>query len=310
MRPNEAKAGMARPAGASTLPSSVRVDPRYGSLPLVGRAGVGVREPQYPGQTSPTLDPSPPGGGRRLRRLIGGAIAALACLATPALGGDRAGIGFIGYSDDYRYFAFEEFGTQDGSGFAYANLYVLDLTIDQWVKDTPVRKRIDEETSTIAAVRADARDAAQPILDRLNIAEPVDIIALNGDGVDSDNQTLRFGAPGDGMAAPDPTYELALANVDAALGMPECAEWGEADVTGFALTLTVDGESREVYRDDTVPKSRGCVRGYRLYGVVIPFDSYAAFAPDLTPGMVAIVSVYSMGFEGPDRRFIAVPLER
>src|SRR5690349_19845436 len=37
-----------------------------GSSPLTGEAGRGCREPRYSGETSPTLDPSPQGGGRRL----------------------------------------------------------------------------------------------------------------------------------------------------------------------------------------------------------------------------------------------------
>ncbi|HTN63206.1 MAG TPA: DUF2259 domain-containing protein [Devosia sp.] len=240
--------------------------------------------------------------------LLGGVLLA-GLLAVPVLAGDRAGIGFIGYSPDGRYFAFDEFGIQDGSGFAYANLYVMDATTDQWVKGTPVRVRHEDEASTIIDVRAEARDTAQETLDRLAIAEPVDILALNGDGAvaEADMQTLRFGKPGYGLAMPEQNYELRLATVTAKLEQKGCAEWSESDITGFALNLTTNGQTKEVYRDQTVPKSRGCPQGYRLYGVVAPFDSFATFGPDLVPGMVAIVSVYSTGFEGPDRRFIAVP---
>ncbi len=45
-------------------------------------------------------------------------LGAAACAAVPTLAGDRALIDVIGYSDDLRYLAFEEFGVQDGSGFA------------------------------------------------------------------------------------------------------------------------------------------------------------------------------------------------
>ena len=69
---------------------------------------------------------------------------------------------------------------------------------------------------------------------------------------------------------------------------------------GFALTL----DGIELTRDaNTIPKSRGCVMDYRLYAVVQPAD----FDGLQTPG-VAIISVFPYGFEGPDRRFIAVPL--
>jgi hypothetical protein len=69
----------------------------------------------------------------------------------------------IGYSVDGRYFAFEEFGIQDGSGFAYSNLFVIDLERDRWVPGTPVRRRGLDETERLFDVRAEAMAEAQPI---------------------------------------------------------------------------------------------------------------------------------------------------
>ncbi|GJD38132.1 MULTISPECIES: DUF2259 domain-containing protein [Methylobacterium] len=233
----------------------------------------------------------------------------LMLLALPASAGDRAGIGFIGYSNTGSYFAYEEFGIQDGSGFAYANLYVLDLNTKSRVEGTPFRQVIENETGSIASAVAGVRAKAKPILDKLDIGEPVDIAALNADGaLNTDMRKLRFGRPGDGMADPDQDYELVLSTIEDGIAPPKCAALGEEYVSGFALTLTVNGKAREVYRDTAVPESRGCPRGYRLYAVVRQYDGLVSFAPDMTPGMVAIVSVYSMGFEGPDRRFIAVPI--
>ena len=59
-------------------------------------------------------------------------LCALMLLATPAFAGDRALVDIIGYSENANYFAFEEFGIQDGSGFAYSNIYVVDLETDSW----------------------------------------------------------------------------------------------------------------------------------------------------------------------------------
>ena len=42
---------------------------------------------------------------------------------------------------------------------------------------------------------------------------------------------------------------------------------------------------------------------YRIYAVVMPADFGG-----LQNAGVAIISTYPFGFEGPDRRFIAVPL--
>jgi len=232
----------------------------------------------------------------------------LLTLATPALAGDRAGIDFLGYSDDFRYFAFEEFGIQDGSGFAYANVHLLDLGSDSWVKGAPIRVRVDDESVTLPQVRADARAQARPLLEQYAISGPVDILALHGDGaVDVDFSQLTAGWPGYGMSEPGQAFQLTLESFPAP-GDSACADYTDEPVAGFALRYSRDGASAELHRDASVPKSRGCALAYRLYGVVAPFDSFAAFNTDPTTGLVAIVSVYSLGFEGPDRRFIAVPL--
>jgi predicted secreted protein len=62
-----------------------------------------------------------------------------------ARAGDAAGREVIGFSPDGRYFAFEQYGVQDGSGFAYSDIMVIDATSDAWVVGTPVRKRADDE---------------------------------------------------------------------------------------------------------------------------------------------------------------------
>ena len=75
-----------------------------------------------------------------IRNAVKGATALLAvslAVATPALAGDRALIDFIGFSADARYLAFEEFGVQDGSGFPYSNIYILDLPADKWAGGSP-----------------------------------------------------------------------------------------------------------------------------------------------------------------------------
>ena len=71
---------------------------------------------------------------------------------------------------------------------------------------------------------------------------------------------------------------------------------------GYALSLHDGQNVTEAHRDEaTLPKSRGCPVAYRIYAVVSPFER--------ADPRVAIISSYPFGFEGPDRRFLAVPLE-
>lgn len=232
-----------------------------------------------------------------LALLAASGLGALTAGAT--LGGDRALADFIGYSDDGRYFAFEEYGVQDGSGFPYATIYVIDLAADRWVPGSPYRIRLESEDADVEAARDDAHEQAEPKLDELEIGGGVDIIALNGDGEPNDGRSLRYGRPGYGLDAPADLYELTLETFPA--DSPEnCETYLGERALGYALIR--DGE--DVYRDTgALPRSRGCPLGYRIHAVVAPPPwLFEVSAP------VAIVSVYPFGFEGPDRRFLAVPL--
>lgn len=229
-------------------------------------------------------------------------LMALCLLATPAMAGDRALVDIIGYSQDADYFAFEEFGIQDGSGFAYSNIYVVNLETDSWALGTPIRIRADDETTSLSQVRAEAQAKAAETITALDIDVPAEMAALVGDGVpDADAQALRFGSPGYEPGAVMGDYELRLSSFPTTAAAP-CADWFSVDPMGYQLTISADGNERVVHRDESLPRSRGCPVTYRLYGVTLPFNAGSVEAA------VALISVYPGGFEGPDRRFLAVPL--
>lgn len=229
-------------------------------------------------------------------------VVALALSAAPALAGDRALIDFLGFSPDGRYFAFEQFGTQDGSGYPFSEIFVIDLVADKWVPGTPVSVRLDSEETHLSAARAQSAEDAAPVLSKFAITEPVEILALNGDGAAEPNVTeLRFGVPGYGQGEPASDQTLRLESFEAKSPLP-CLDWFSEAPLGFSLILEEEDGERVIHRDKRLPESRGCVVEYRLHGVVQP-----GWAQDLSSA-VAIVSVYSGGFEGPDRRFIAVPI--
>jgi predicted secreted protein len=232
------------------------------------------------------------------------AASLLLCSAAPALAGDAAAFDPIGFSADGRYFAYEEYGIEDGSGFAYDNVYVVDLIEDKWV-GRPVRVRVDDEAAPLPAVRAQAMAEAKSMLDRAALVDAPEVILLNADGeVGADGLEVQFGSLGNGLDAPQEPWTLALARFDSSSTAP-CASYGmEEPVQGFALTLTDPaGKAAEIHRDEAVPASRGCVSDYRIHAVVGPFQRGFSDSP-----LVALVSVYSLGFEGPNRRFVTVPI--
>jgi predicted secreted protein len=230
-------------------------------------------------------------------------VATVLGLAAPVQAGDRALADIIGFSADGRYFAFEEFGVQDGSGFAYSSIYMIDLAEDRWVIGTPIRAQAEDESTSLIETRRLVQAQALSRLDDLKIHVPAETLALIGAGtLGTDGLTLKFGFPGIGnLDAPIGEYEVALSTFDADSAAP-CNDWFGENPLGFAISLTQDGVKDEIYRDDTLPRSRGCPVAYKISGVYAPSHSH-----DLDRA-VALISVYSRGFEGPDRRVMAVPL--
>jgi len=227
----------------------------------------------------------------------------LGILAT-AYAGDRALFDAIGFSDDGRFFAFEEFGVQDGSGFPYSNIYIVDLERDAWIPGTPIRQRLDDESIDIADARTAAHDQAEPLLERVGIERPAELIYVLGDGVAGDNGKYAVvGVPHYNAGEAIDVHSLVIETFESTSPLT-CEDWFGQAPLGMTLVIA-DSEAveTEIMRDaGTLPESRGCPLDYRLYGVFLPKDSQA-----FREGVV-IVSVYPGGFEGPDRRFIAIPL--
>jgi predicted secreted protein len=220
--------------------------------------------------------------------------------AAPAVAGDRAGFNALGFSADGRYFAFEEYGVQDGSGFPYSNIYALDLPADRWVAGAPFSVRLDADDASLALARQQALQKAGAALDQFSLDVPAELIAHVGDGEPDDGQVVSFGQPGYGLAEPQNVRTLALDTFPLAASDTPCGDYTDQPTEGFALLL--DGV--EIYRDRALPKSRGCALGYRIHAIAAPFPIGLQ-----EPVTVAIISVYPFGFEGPDRRFIAVPID-
>lgn len=236
--------------------------------------------------------------------LAASALLAVNLLAAPAYAGDAAAIDPIGFSADGRYFAYEEYGIQDGSGFPYDSIFLVDLIADKWV-GTPVRVRLDDDTATLAAARQQALAEAKAMLDGAALTVPAQALLLNADGeTAADGMAASFGMFGNGLAPPDDPFTLTLETFASTTTEP-CASYGmDGPVKGFALTLgDGTGNAAEIYRDTTVPASRGCVSDYRIHAVLSPFPPGMSASP-----LVAVIAVYSLGFEGPDRRFVTVPV--
>ncbi|MEP7239920.1 MAG: DUF2259 domain-containing protein [Devosia sp.] len=223
-------------------------------------------------------------------------------LVLPASAGDRALLNVIGYSEDARYFAFEEYGLHDGSGFAYSTIYVVDLPADKWAGGSPFRAEASDETDVqpFAEVRTEAMTKARAALLSAGVTAPAEILWLDGTA-EGDGKSVAFSY---GPILSEGNYlsvKLATAPAQSSL---DCVTLTGKQALGFTLRAAADEGTGTLRHDDAgkIPASRGCSTDYRIYAVVRPADALAH--------LVAIIASYPFGFEGPDRRFLVVPIDK
>ncbi len=232
------------------------------------------------------------------------AKAAMILAVAPAVAGDMAAVQSIGFSNDGSIYAFEEYGIQDGSGFPYSNIYVIDTVKDAYLPGTPIRVRLDDENAGLSDARRAAMDKAQPLIGKYELGDnPGSLVAFNPvSEVGVEKHELRYlEYPADPAFGQPYTLKIEEFSV-APTGF--CIDQVDA-LAAFRLRLTEkDGSPADelVYEDKSVPASRGCTVGYRLGGAVTysPLGGAALH--------MALVNVLSRGFEGNDGRWIAVPV--
>jgi predicted secreted protein len=238
-----------------------------------------------------------------MRRFLIGLLAFLGSIAIAAAG-DYADRDIIGFSPDGATFAFEEFGVEDGSGFPYSNIFIIDTATDSWLPGTPFRLRYEDESRSLADLRKEARDKALPLIEQRKIGVRGTIVASNpATETSADPHRVTFRPrlilpPSDDSGRGLELAEIALPAADC----PVLAELYPAaqSYKGFQLALTEATGARNLHEDTEIPKSRRCPIGYAISDVITHYPEGA------DPIIAVIVHVYALGFEGPNRRFLAV----
>lgn len=236
-------------------------------------------------------------------------IALLVLGSARALAADGAAFNAIGYSPDSRYFAFEQYGVQDGSGFPYWDVFVIDLKSNEWVKGSPYRALIESEESKPAAARDQARKAAEATLKDLDITQPAELIAANPateavperERLTFDRWYASMGARSTEKSQLGVRFELSVEKIP----LPRPAKCPEGDGDSFGVRVSLKDlqteTTRVIHEDKAIPDSRNCPAAYDVAAVV------AQSGMPVTDRLVALIGVYARGFEGLNHRFIAVP---
>ncbi|MGE0238829.1 MAG: DUF2259 domain-containing protein [Parvibaculaceae bacterium] len=231
-------------------------------------------------------------------------LALLIAATTSAGAAENAERAVIGFSPDGRYFAFEQYGVQDGSGFPFSEIFVVDLPANQWVKGSPFREKVEDDGAPVSAARAKSAKAAEALLAQLKTVEPGEVLASQKPTQASgDRRRLSFDPFYMSLTSqPANRYTLKLELVPFAA--PESCYAEDGKQMGFRLTITDNDQDKsvEAYKDAAIPASRYCPRDYDVADV-IAYRSHASAGER----HVALIGVYTPGFEGIDRRLIAVP---
>ncbi len=245
-----------------------------------------------------------------IRRVV---LCICAMLASPVVAGHYTHDRIIGFSEDGRYFAFKTFGLQRGSGLPHATVYVVDLQENAWVPGSPFRAGRGEsdmvavEAAPYAAlddVRRKAQDAAAPMLQDLGIIRPATYLFAAGIGQAYQQHKVTPVAipnPDNPTAPPITAFRLGLTEVAVPAGVDHCPH--PDALRGYRLEMFAsNGTAQVLHEDQRIAASRGCAQAYSLSAVV------SAGYPQADTPMVALISVWSQGFEGLERRVIAAPL--
>lgn len=205
----------------------------------------------------------------------------------------------IGISPDGRYFAFEEYGIHDGSGFPFSNIFVIDTRTDRWVKGSPFRAFREQELANLENVRSETRRKFSAMKKRLNISRRLQHLYTEQwvrPELSINNQESR-------AYVTLPVFgRTHLTLTQFPLGAAQCQAYAP-DTKGMTLTMSDEAGTwtKTIARDSKLPKSRGCALGYSFADIYMHTRGNQK-----PPVLIALINVFSFGFEGKDRRFLAI----
>ncbi len=199
---------------------------------------------------------------------------------TMEISGDASQVQVIGFSKDGLYFAFERYGTYDGSAFPYSEIFILDVCKNDYAVK-PILLVI-EDGSDESIARTNNMKKAEPLLNRFGIQK-----GNTGNKIllkPTENKKFSFPFKNEKMEIILDEIETKSLNCEESI--PE---------KKMILSLKYKGIVQALQKDDELPKSRNCA-----------FDYWISEVYSFNNGIVAIVNYRTPGFEGPNTRQIAV----
>lgn len=234
-----------------------------------------------------------------IKKVLGFVVPAMLSMAVlPAQSAELAELGSTGFSEDGSYFAFEQYGTQDGSGYPYASITIVDVAKDAWVSGMPIAVRLENDSSTANAARSATQQQALGLLENYGIQSTNGVLLAHNpvSEISSDPKFVRFLPFKTTTAIGDP-IEVTLNEFPLPAG-DKCEIHGQT--YGYRLLLSQPGKVRVLHEDTRIPRSRGCPLAYRIDQVI----GYHVAGGNMVLAIMLVMN--TPGFEGPDGKYLAV----
>lgn len=218
-------------------------------------------------------------------------------LATPLLAEDIAHRRIIGFSPDGKYFAFEQSGIENGSGTAYAHIFLIDTRYNKWIKGSPFRAKAVGRRKLIRA-RRKVRALARRALMRYRVNRKGVVLASNPiTEVNSDPHRVVVRSRRSIRRLDEP---LVFSIREVRVRTPRCRRYTRRPIKGMIIRVRrKGGRMKLLHTDKRIPKSRGCPTSYSIEDVI---------RLKKRSGGAVYAVIYSFVRSGPDgeeRRFIA-----
>lgn len=224
----------------------------------------------------------------------------LIIIATPSLSsaGDFAKREILGFSIDGQLFAFEEYGVQDGSGFPYSTIYIVNTATDAWTAGSPFRSRLEDETKSIFEAREEALILAGTVMK--SFESRGNIVATNR-ATELSIDTKRIVAnPRLVVPAIDDQIEFRLEEILFS-GQQICEAFGTTKGFRVLKIGTHDGDETIILHEDaSIPESRNCPLRYDFADLITYYPNGES------PKFAVLIRMQTVGFEGPDGRYLAI----
>lgn len=210
---------------------------------------------------------------------------------------DFAHRNIIGFSEDGTKFAFEQYGIQDGSGFPYSEIFMINTLTDEWFAK-PVRVLLKNEAASLNAAREKAKALAASNLEDITHTP---IIAATQQADETTKDPYHLSISPRSFFLPNNQTRMDFLMEPLQLETSErCKSYG-VETQGFKLMRTkADGTVKIMHEDTSVPESRNCPLDYFPSDIIIHITPKGRFI------LAVMVRMQTLGFEGADRRYLAV----